>query len=411
MKAQFKEIQDLISSDDIDISKLGDIAQNCSNEQLREQAQEVRANLKSNMLLEMQSNPAKFSRERTLQAVNSGMFSLEELFERELMTRKSWERLQIPKEQLPDMKPFQYEDPNLSVEKDCTDIYFFGIPGSGKTCLLMTLIGADGKENFSYDPNGKPGKYASALKKYYLKGRTPGRTYGSYTTVINASIMEARGNKQIKHNINLVEMAGETFARDIVDNEEAKVTFESMGVGVTNILTNQNRKVFFLIVDSSAETVDFSYLEETKDDNGVVIDQNKVTKPIFQEDMLKTFIGLFQKNPKVMERVDAIHIIVTKADTLDSDEKQQLPKAKELLMESYSGPIQDLKKYCFESGRINKSTNYLPHVFAFSMGKFYLGDVYEDDLEDTLEIIRTIGAVTIGTKAQTWWDKLRETIA
>ena len=273
----------------------------------------------------------------------------------------------------------------------------------------MGLTGANGS-GYTLNMKSQGGDYAAALQQYVAAGITPGHTFGKFVTVINGRVIE-KGNRDshIDHRVNLVEMSGEEFAIKIANNKNASLA--NMGTGVTNLLRNNNRKVFFIIIDSSKLRVKVEYLEQTKDAEGNVIREGIREAYVSQLDIMNKFVSLFElpENQEIMKNVDAIHFVVTKADTL-GDKEIRLQKAHDLLLSTYKGPVEQLKAYCRRTKRINYSTNYRPHVFTFSLGKFYLGDVFKFDEEDTLKIIDTIKIVTSGLKETTWWDKFKEKI-
>ena len=156
-----------------------------------------------------------------------------------------------------------------------------------------------------------------------------------------------------------------------------------------------------------------------KDKNGQVVrDQNGtvMTTPkkymIAQSVILAQFVSLFSlpENQKIMDKVDAIHFVVTKADKLGDTQEERIREAKKLLLSKYAAPIQRLKALCQRSKRINYATNYEPYLFTFSLGDFYLGDIYEFNPNDSLRIMDCIRAFTMGVKEKTWWDRLMEAI-
>ena len=278
----------------------------------------------------------------------------------------------------------------------------------------MGLTGANGYrdergQSYTLNMRTQGGPYASALQQYVSAGITPGRTFGKFVTTINGQVNELNRNKIINHRINLVEMSGEEFALRIADSKE--VSLSNMGTGATNLLRNENRKVFFIIVDSSKEKVKVEYVEQIKDAEGNVIDERIRKKYIWQLDILNKFVSLFElpENQEIMKRVDAIHFVVTKADML-GDKTTRKEKARNLLLSKYSGPVEQLKNYCRQTKRINYSTNYRPQVFTFSLGRFYLGDVFTFDKSETIQIVDTIRTVTGGIKEKGWWDRLKESI-
>ena len=363
----------------------------------------------------MRENPSEYSKDDVEKLINADIFTRWQLEDEELITDESWEKLQLDRDLFPNIQDYQSEDPSIQAASGCTDIYLFGTPGTGKTCLLMGLTGANGSRDSrgqSYTLNMKTqgGAYASALQQYVNAGLTPGRTFGKFVTTINGQVNEVdrRGNV-LNHRINLVEMSGEEFALRIADSKE--VSLSNMGTGATNLLSNENRKVFFIIVDSSKEKVKVEYIEQVKDAEGNVIDERIRKKYIWQLDILNKFVSLFElpENQEIMKRVDAIHFVVTKADML-GDRNVRKEKARDLLLSKYSGPVEQLKNYCRQTKRINYSTGYRPQVFTFSLGQFYLGDVFTFDNSETIQIVDTIRTVTGSIKEESWWDKFKKTL-
>ena len=138
------------------------------------------------------------------------------------------------------------------------------------------------------------GEYASALQEYVRASITPGRTYGQFVTVINGKVnkTDKKGNIT-SHPINLVEMSGEEFVLKIADAKG--VTLADMGTGVNNLLKNQNRKVFFIIIDPTRKIMRrVYYRKETRDASGNVIGYDIRTKCVSQLDILNKFVSLFE---------------------------------------------------------------------------------------------------------------------
>ncbi len=360
--------------------------------------------LRDEELKKMKENPSEYTRDDVERFINAGIFTKLDLENEELITDESWEKLQLDRELFPNIQDYQVENPNIQAPADCTDIYLFGTPGTGKTCLLMGLTAANG-QGYSLNMRVEGGRYAAALQEYVNAGITPGRTFGKFVTVINGTINEQTKRDIISHRINLVEMSGEEFALRISDN--AEVSLANMGTGATNLLKNNNRKVFFIIVDSTKDRIKVEYVEQVKDAQGNIVDERIKRKYISQLDILNKFVGLFElpENAEIMKRVDAIHFIVTKADMLGHISERG-EKARDLLLKKYPGPVSQIRDYCRRTKRVNYSTEYRPRVFTFSLGKFYLGDVFSFSSQETLDIIDTIRTVTSGRKEGGFWSTL-----
>ncbi len=391
-----------------DIFKVDDYRDNHPNSVFKLEIDNLYYELRDEVLADMKKNPTEYSKDDVKRFMAAAIFTLYDFFDNELMTDESWQVLCAGREEYPEIADFQTEDPGLRAPENCTDIYLLGTPGTGKTCLLMGLAGADGS-GYSLNMKVQGGAYASALQQYVRAGITPGRTFGKFVTVINGEVNEngKRGNIT-SHPINLVEMSGEEFALRIADSKE--VTLANMGTGATNLLKNSNRKVFFIIIDPTRLRVKVDYRVEVKDASGVVTGYEIRQKYVSQLDIMNKFVGLFKlnENAEIMKRVDAIHFVVTKADTLGETDSERRERAKELLLTTYRGPVEALKNFCRQTKRINYSTDYRPHVFTFSLGNFYLGDVFNFNDSETLQIVDSIRAITVGETEETWWQKVKK---
>lgn len=361
----------------------------------------------------IKSNPSKYDDDKIKQYLNLGIFTVEQMKKEGLTTDRMWEDLKTRSTKLSNMPDLSRHMSKSDTEANagCTDVFLFGTPGTGKTCLLMGLAGAEGN-GYSINFKTKGGPYASDLQQYVMNGITPRRTEGSYVTTING-VVDEKNEKGVyyNHRINIVEMSGEEFTWRIADNEE--VDLEHMGTGTTKLLANKNRKVFFIIVDPTTDIIKFEREVPDYDKDGNRIGVHKESKNISQNVCLGKFVQLFEmeKNKELMKRVDAIHFIVTKSDTLGTNEEQRKLKARDILLEKYQGVVKKLNDFCRRTKRINFSTDYNPRVYPFSLGKFYIGDLFEFDKTETLKIVDTLRHITVAYKEPNFYDKLRDFLA
>lgn len=307
-------------------------------------------------------------------------------------------RKRVDYNQLPDLEQFAAH-PNYEATPDCTDVYFFGLPGAGRLCLLMGIIGANGY-GYSINFREKGGPEAMALKQYLWAGVGPKATPGKYVNTINASIGEKIDDEGgfVNHNVNFVRMSGEEFVHKIANNDDT-VCLKDMGDGIKELLRNSNRKVFFIVIDPTTEILRFDYFREVLDDNGNVTGIEPIAEYIYQQSCISKFVSLFEceENKAFMKQVDAIHFIVTKADTLGKTQEERSLKAHALLINHYCGAVYTLIHYCRRMKRINRTTDFQPRIFTFSLGKFYY-DGYEYDSKDSLYLIDALRHMTQGTK-------------
>lgn len=280
-------------------------------------------------------------------------------------------------------------------KENCTDVFFFGIPSTGKTCLIMGLMGSTVAH---WSTNMFSGRYAGGLDDYRDYGKVPPSTNQDFVAVINGTINDSN-NSEIKHPVNLIDMAGETFANKIANNPDCTLTFEDMGEGVPEILQNDNDKVFFIVVDPTRDLVK---LQSTG---------NYVS----QANTMKRFVDLFSSDEKLMNKVKGIHFIVTKSDMLDENSdhpdlfrRNELAKNK---MRQYGNILNYLKDMCKPSKfNINVNSNNLPRLYPFSLGRFYLGGIFDYDPCDSDKIIRVISNSSYGVKETGFMYKLQKAL-
>ena len=357
----------------------------------------------------MRHEPNRYEVSRLQDLVKLGIFTDRDLISKGVMTENVWNTLNSidVKKDLPDI----YEAMQNSVA-ECpegyTDVYFFGIPSTGKTCVLM---GLSCTSSLQVNLASSGGPYAEALRQYTDYGMTIPRTPGDFVTTLKATISEKKNGMDIKHNVNLVEMSGEEFAFGITNNEAREFSFEEMGTGVTELLRNDNRKVFFLIIDPTTNIVRFNReYDEYDEQTGEKIHKLKYAV-VNQKILMQKIVNIFQDpaNSDIMKKVDSIHIIVTKADTL-GEPLQRDDKALEVFNKNYGmNIVPPLIEVCRDYN-INRNSNYRPKLFTFSLGTFYVGGLYEYEETDSDNLVKAIMNATGGERQKTFWDKVRDVL-
>ncbi len=367
--------------------------------------------LRSNLKKRMKEDPSNFHCNEVLRFIDSKIFSAEELIKEGLMSENSWNTLQNFEDIRQNLPNFNFNN-NEEMSPAATDVFFLGLYGTGKTCLLMGLIGANGnqieigKEELTYVLNLQNfgGRYASALQDYCYQGITPWSTPCSFETPIHGCIYENNLEKQYKknffnncffgkykqpkkHYINFFEIGRIPQSLTMCYENETKAFSIPQ-------LCSKNRKILFIIVDPTLDKFEHIYLEDLKDENGVAFDQRLRHKFYKQDDILSKLISTFEhpENQEIMKRVDAIHFIVTKADLFDKDGNRDKISV-DLLQTNYAASINRLKELCRKYKHINCSTRNSPQVFTFSLGKFYLGDIFVYDPTDSHKLIRAINQI------------------
>lgn len=389
-----------------DIIEVKDFIDRNADSPLIDAANMLLRELKKEELALIEHNPSAYSAARCTSLINAGVFTIRELENKGLITQDSFRRLagvERFKQQNP-VDPNRYRHPDEIEDEDIdtTDVFFFGIPSTGKTCILMGLLSSN---SFVWNQQIAGGLYGDLLKTYCDEGMLPDRTQGSFVAKIHGKIYDDDKNV---HHINLIEMSGEEFAVQISRNEKHITSFDEMGTNATQILKNNHKKIFFFIIDPTTELCVFNREIETRDDDGN-IDTETQTIRVRQSSILKGMMDLLEldSNKEIMDNVDALHFIATKADTLYSEGSPD-EVARELIVGRYGQLLIPALELCSPNNyEINPATNFKPRLYSFSLGKFYAGGVYDYDSTDSEKILSVIRNNTRSVKPHSFNEKIK----
>ena len=330
----------------------------------------------------------------------SGIFSVKDFFDSGIVTEESLKALEL--KESPTKPDLRHTKTDYNCPSGCTDVFFLGIPSTGKTCILMGLLNAVG--HLDWDPNRFGGDYGCDLQTLCDAYITPPSTPGDFATLITGKIVDDKKDGVI-HKINLIEMAGEAFAEKIARNPDATVTISDLGDGIPQMLTNSNDKVFFIVIDP---TEDIAMYRKEKIIDGKT---EMVEIPVPQRQTMNKFCHLLgaPENEAIMRKVKGLYIIATKADCLGPRDVRE-KKSTEIINDRYGDSVFTLKGLCHPNMYdLNAKTQHEIRVFPFSLGEFYLGNVFKYNRQDSDRILSLISMLDAGESVRkSPWDRIRE---
>lgn len=236
------------------------------------------------------------------------------------------------------------------INKQSTEIYFWGIPSSGKSCALGAILSVadSGKVAKSMDPDTESQGYGYMTKLINLFQEDEVGTLMEGTPVgsfyeMGFDLVDQEGKI---HPITCVDMAGELMkcmyksnAGDPMTQEETEMLDVMTKVLIDNRSTN--RKMHFFVVEYGAEDRLYEGLPQKVYLNGAV-------------SYIKN-TGIFKKD------TDAIYLMISKADKMKNATPQAFNK---YIEDKYLGFFNGLEQICKENeinkGRVEK--------IAFSLG-------------------------------------------
>ena len=392
-----------------DIFKVNDYITGNPESPFLEQAQRQLMILKEDEKLQMRNNPTLYDPSRFMNLLKAEIFTENELIRDNLITKNVLDTLRHTdiKADLPDIRR-AIEGSTAECKEGYTDVFFFGVPSTGKTCVLM---GMSRSSSLHINLASGGGDYAAALQQYTDVGVTVPRTPGTFVTTLEATISSTVKSDAV-HKVNLVEMSGEEFAFGIANNPDHIFTFEHMGSGATDLLSNDNRKVFFLIIDPTANVVRINreVVDGFDDLTGSPITHLE-SCVVNQRVLIQKMVNLFENpgNAEIMKKVDSLHIIMTKSDTL-GDAVEREDRAFKIFQANFGRDIlQPLINLC-EEYNINAQTSFHPKLYTFSLGTFYVGGLYEYEPNDSNRLVKAIRNSTRSLMKKTWWDRVKEIV-
>jgi hypothetical protein len=261
------------------------------------------------------------------------------------------------------------------VPEGYTDVFFWGIPSSGKTCALAAILSTI-KKDFSMEAPDCEKKfgatYRDSLVGIFHKdcGYLPGRTNRDRTQYM-PFLFYKRGENN-KRKISFFELSGEVFKHFYevayntkINNNDNRIEIEESFKTLALLLNSNNQKIHFFFLDYNQET------KHTKDDNNLM-----------QSDYLEAAATYFRDNKDIFKtHTDAVYVIVTKSDEIKDNNKVE--KAKEFLDDNFGSFMDVLKNQCKRNGVEFK-------VKLFSIGDVYFKKICKIDRSYSIAIINDL---------------------
>ncbi len=261
------------------------------------------------------------------------------------------------------------ETPN-SIPEGYTEVYFWGNPGSGKTCALAAILSTAEKMGYLEIDKGPGYDYMLKLKNIFsnpisfLPAASPTDTTQYLPFVLK------KPNETKSRSVSLIELSGEIFqcflyknANKPLPSDQHIATFNSL----IQFLNGNNRKIHFFFVDYNVENV--------PDSSGYT-----------QADYLNAAATFFNDkgNNLFRKSTDAIYIVLTKSDLMKCEKGERVNQMKEHLQNNnYSALVNSLRSRCSENSINGKRILGTP----FALGKVFFQHMCEFDPETSTNII------------------------
>jgi hypothetical protein len=256
-----------------------------------------------------------------------------------------------------------------------TDVFFWGIPSSGKTCALSAIFNTM-KKKYSMEAPDCDKKFGATYRDSLINmfkndyGYLPSRTLPDRTQYM-PFLLYNRGERN-KRKISFFELSGEVFRyfydiannSQIVSNNDMDSITESFKT-LDLLLNSKNQKIHFFFIDYNRET------RGTADSSGLT-----------QSNYLEAATTYFRdKNDIFKKKTDAVYIVITKSDEIRGNNKTEI--VKNFLCENFGSFIDVLKNQCKR-----QSVDF--RIKLFSIGDVYFKRVCKINREFSTDIIDSL---------------------
>jgi hypothetical protein len=254
-----------------------------------------------------------------------------------------------------------------SIPDGYTEVYFWGIPGSGKTCVLSGILSTAERKGYLEIAQGPGYDYMTRLKNIFINPISflPPPSPTDNTQYL--PFVLKKGN-DAPRSVSLIELSGEIFqcfyhknANKELPTQQHEETLNTL----LRFLSGNNRKIHFFFVDYEKE-------------NNIDVDGYT------QADYLQAAATYFHNNDIFSNSTDAIYIVITKSDLMPCEQSERVDNLKEYLLDAnFTAFINSLKARCKEHS-INAGKMLATH---FSLGNVYFTQICTFNNETSKNII------------------------
>lgn len=350
-------LEEMKATGKLDYKKQAEIREKIERIQQEEEAERERQALERARAAEMEhlfSNLRSRDEHEIRQLVESGKLTPAEIVNRGVFSEDTLNKIINPPIIDTEFHTWQELKP---LPPDRTDVYVFGVPGSGKSCMLgglLTYANRHGKTDIdTYNPAGF--KYKEELIKRIKNGLVPMRTSADVLNYINTSFKDDSGEP---HPLSIIEMSGELFTQTYHDSGTGDGT-----IGARGYLHNNNRKILFFVVDYQLSQSGGSFTTEVE-----------------QSSQLEMALGLLREDG-TLRKTDAVFVVVTKADLMEGGAANR-EAMNEFLDREYKNLITNVadlsRQYGFRAIKHPFSLGKFEYKTFFSYDETFSRDIYHD---------------------------------
>ena len=272
------------------------------------------------------------------------------------------------------------------INKLSTEVYFWGIPSSGKSCALGAILSVanNGKiaKTMSPDPDCVGYGYMQGLRSLFTAGGEvcllPGKTH---TVATYEMAFDLVGQDDKSHPITCMDFSGELIKAMFKSDAGISLDMDELNAldTLTKVLVDpktrtKNKKIHFFVMEYGAE--------------------NKLYDGYTQQVYLDGALQYIKRTGIFKDDTVAIYIIITKADKANASQGQLEAVLKKYISDNYDSFYNGLVKICKD----NEINNGMVEIIPFTLGQVCFQDYCLFDERPATNIVRKLLDCTKGFK-------------
>lgn len=266
-----------------------------------------------------------------------------------------------------------------------TEVYFWGIPSSGKTCTIGAILSCANSgrvaKSMQMDNNCQGYNYMNTLAEMFkANGEVMSLPEGTPVFSIYEMGLTLQDNKDKFHPLTFIDLAGELIECMYRFDAGQTLTNDQAGAlsTVTQILHDnrtQNRKLHFFVIEYGAE--------------------DRLYKGFRQSTYLNAAVNYIERTKIFKKDTDGIYILFTKSDRAKVNDSELMGVLVEHLEKEYLAFFQGLKRIC----KHNEINDGRVEVMPFTLGEVVFQDYCRCNDETATLVVEEILSKSFGLKA------------
>lgn len=270
--------------------------------------------------------------------------------------------------------------PPPALDKNSTEVYFWGTPSSGKTCALGSIVSSVRSQGI-YSPQKCAGfDYMTRLSNIFDQAGYCVFPESTAIGNIQEMRMTLKDGKQRDHHVTLIDLAGELFRsayfkqNNLFLQADAEQTLDT---ALAYLNDGSNKKIHFFVVEYGAHGKQWEGLRMADYLDNMVL---------YLRDQ-----GVFRKSTV------GVYVLVTKCDKIPCAPEERPQKAYEYVTQTLLSFYNTLQDVCKRAG-VDDLT-----VLSFSVGEVFAQNLCAFDGTDTNKVVNKLLMKTPASSGKWGW--------